>query len=383
MGINNGGVVTVVKVVDHGPDEFKWNLVVTGDGFTLSELGDFVAVVDDFVAFLQTSDANPLSAPLTWDSINVHRLDVVSDESGADNPNCDGTLVATYYDAEFCVNQVDRTLGLDTQIVSDTADLHVPEWDAVLVFVNSTVLGAAVPAGTGGGQAAASLGAGNFGALHELGHAAFGLADEYQYRAGCNSGETTQDLYTGIEPPEPNVTAATTLATLKWASYVDAATPIPTLENPDCSTCDFQTSPVAAGTVGLFEGAKYFHCGLFRPEFDCRMRTNATGFCAVCRPAITDVIFVQTGATPCLVATAVYGDPRHPDVETLRRWRDRHLARGAPGRPAMCLLAAGYARVGPLLACLVQPRRRLARLLRTRVLAPLAGALRRRERTVP
>lgn len=379
MGTSDGGVVTVVKLVDHGPDEDKWNLVVTGDGFTLAELGDFVPVVDDFVAFLQTPDANPLSAPLTWDCINVHRLDVVSDESGGDNPNCDGTTVATYYDAEFCVGQVERTLVVNETIVLDTVNTEVPEWDAILVIVNSTAYGLAAR----GGVAAVSLAVSEGGALHELGHSAFGLADEYQYLEGCDSGETTQDLYAGVEPSEPNVTTDTTLATLKWASYVDAGTPIPTLENPDCTTCDLQPSPVAVGTVGLFEGARYFHCGLFRPEFDCRMRTSTTGFCAVCRPVITDVIFVQTGASPCLVATAVYGDPRHPDVETLRRWRDRHLARGAPGRPAMRLLAATYARVGPVLAHRVQPRPRLARLLRARMLAPLAGALRRRERTVP
>jgi IgA Peptidase M64 len=140
---------------------------------------------------------------------------------------------------------------------------------------------------------------------------------------------------------------------------------------------------VTAGTVGLFEGAKYFHCGLSRPEFDCRMRTSATGFCAVCRPVILDVIFVQTRSSPCLVASAVYGDPRHPDVETLRRWRDRHLAPGAAWIPAMRLLVAGYGRAGPVLARLVQPRPRLARLLRARVLAPFAAALLWRERAVP
>jgi hypothetical protein len=383
MTTANGGVVTTVKVVDHGPDEFKWNLVVTGDGFTLNELGDFLAVVDDFVAYLQTPDANPISSPLTWDCVNVHRIDVVSDESGADNPDCDGTLVATYFDAALCVNGVPRVLVVDQQLVIDTADAEVPEWDVVLVLVNSTAYGVGAPAGTGGGLAAATLTAGNAGALHELGHAAFGLADEYEYFAGCNSGETTQDTYNGAEPVEPNVTAATTLVALKWASHVDAATPVPTTQNPDCGACDDQPSPVAAGAVGLFEGARYFHCGLSRPAFDCRMRTSATGFCEVCVAAILDVVFVQTGSSPCLVASAVYGDPRHPDVETLRRWRDRHLAPGAPWRPAMRLLAAGYGRAGPVLARLVQPRPRLARLLRARVLAPFAAALRRRERTVP
>jgi IgA Peptidase M64 len=378
MGTSDGGVVATVKVLDHGPDAQNWNLVITGDGFTLNELGSFVTVVDDFVSFLQTQV--PFNGAYTWDKVNVHRIDVRSDESGADNPNCDGTTVATYFDTEFCVNGVERLLAGDETLAIDTANVEVPEWDALLVFVNSAVRGGQ----TRGGVAFRSLSADvNNGALHELGHAAFGLADEYPYSEGCDSGETGHDTYTGSEPGEPNVTASSDLATLeanqKWAAYVDAGTSIPTTENSDCTECDTQANPVAAGTVGLFEGARYFHCGLFRPEYDCRMRNNSFAFCAVCAGVIITEIAV---GAPCWVTTAVYGDPLHPDVVTLRRWRDRHLAPGARGVSAMRLLAAGYARVGPVLARLTQPRPDLARLLRTWVFAPWARALRRREGTV-
>ncbi|HKP45959.1 MAG TPA: M64 family metallopeptidase, partial [Pyrinomonadaceae bacterium] len=50
--------------------------------------------------------------------------------------------------------------------------------------------------------------------------------------------------------------------------------------------CDPQPSPVAAGTVGLFEGADYYHCGVWRPEFNCRMRNLSQPFCGVCQQAI-------------------------------------------------------------------------------------------------
>ena len=61
-------------------------------------------------------------------------------------------------------------------------------------------------------------------AVHELGHSAFGLADEYAFYAGCGSGEADHDVHIGLEPVEPNVTtffgASPNLAILKWASLV-------------------------------------------------------------------------------------------------------------------------------------------------------------------
>ena len=42
-----------------------------------------------------------------------------------------------------------------------------------------------------------------------------------------------------------------------------------------------------AGTTGAFEGAFYFHCGAYRPAYDCMMRTLGKAFCAVCLQQIT------------------------------------------------------------------------------------------------
>jgi hypothetical protein len=74
----------------------------------------------------------------------------------------------------------------------------------------------------------------------------------------------------------------------------------------------------------------------------------------------------------CFVAEAVYGDPRHPDVESLRAWRDRSLAPGARGRRLMAAAVAVYARVGPPAARVVEGRPRLRAILRRLLLAPLA-----------
>jgi len=372
MGVSDGSVVGIVKVIDNGPDTDNWNLVITGDGFVQDELSDFATAVDTLVTFMQTQ--SPFDNALVWSMINIYRLDVASNESGTDNINCASTTVATYFDSTICANGVARTMRIDAQLVKDTADDQLPDWDALLVMVNTTDRGGT----TLGGVAIRTLSSDvNEGCLHELGHAAFGFADEYPYSLGCGKDDSSKNVFTGSEPVAPNVTISTSLATLKWASLVDPATPLPTLANPDCTQCPPTSSTYPAGTVGLFEGASHHHCGVYRAELDCRMNHAKSPYCAACSDVILNTIFAA--APVCWVATAVYGDPLHPDVMTLRRWRDRHLAQGARGATAMRLLAAGYARVGPPLARFTQPRPRLARLLRTGVFRPLTRVLRRSE----
>lgn len=83
-------------------------------------------------------------------------------------------------------------------------------------------------------------------------------------------------------------------------------------------------------------------------------------------------------STPsCFVATAVYGDIQHADVEMLRAWRDSQLESGARGRQAMRALVTLYVRVGPRLAAVVRDRPTLARILRERIFAPVAARLER------
>jgi len=126
-------------------------------------------------------------------------------------------------------------------------------------------------------------------ALHELGHTAFGLADEYEYYQGCGV-DTDRNNHPNSEPAEANVTLNTDRATLKWGRFVATSTPVPTTRNADCAQCDPQASSLPVGTVGLFEGAHYYHCGAYRPEFDCKMRNLGEPFCAVCRDRIRTVL---------------------------------------------------------------------------------------------
>lgn len=88
------------------------------------------------------------------------------------------------------------------------------------------------------------------------------------------------------------------------------------------------------------------------------------------------------GTTPLVgrIRGRAHPEAGHPDVATLRSWRDRRVAPGARGRGAMSALMTVYERVGPRLAGHVRGRPRIARLLRVGFFAPLAGVLRRRAR---
>ena len=212
---------------------------------------------------------------------------MTSTDSGADDPTaCGGSgLVArTYFDAAFCNQNTRRLLTVNATTVISVADAQVPAWNSLLVIVNSTVFG-----GSGGAVAVCSLAEGATEiALHEMGHAAFGLADEYPYFLGCGV-DTDRNNHPSVEPTEPNVTTNTNRATLKWRALVAATTPIPTTRNADCALCDPQPDPVP-GAVGLYEGAHYYHCRAVRPMFNCKMHTLGQPFCAVCLQRIREVL---------------------------------------------------------------------------------------------
>jgi hypothetical protein len=140
--------------------------------------------------------------------------------------------------------------------------------------------------------------------LHEMGHTAFGFADEYESYAGCASGETDHNNYPGGEPVEPNVTINTDKNTIKWkAVLTSAADNLPTTQNADCTKCDPQPNPKATDYVGAYEGARYFHCGCFRPSFNCRMRVLDNPFCGVCQKVIRDTLATFLAAESLTLAT--------------------------------------------------------------------------------
>lgn len=108
--------------------------------------------------------------------------------------------------------------------------------------------------------------------VHEFGHSFGGLADEYAYT------DAPSPLYPyTIEPWEQNITTMVNFES-KWKDMVDGTTEIPTKNSKE-------------NKVGAYEGAGYSKKGIFRPTFDCRMRTNeAPAFCPVCQRALQRLI---------------------------------------------------------------------------------------------
>jgi len=278
---SDGFIIGTTKLVDHGPAESRWNLVVLGDGYQHDQITKYQNDTQSFVDHLRhTAPFDEL-----WDAVNIYRVDVVSADSGADDPTaCGGSgLVArTYFDASFCNYGIQRCLVCNSDMALSVASAQVPEVHNTVVIVNSLVYG-----GSGGSVGTFSIAqsADEIG-IHELGHTAFGLADEYEYYSGCERGETGHDMHSGNEPVQPNVTAQRDRARIKWNNLIAATTPVPSTKNADCTRCDSQGSPFPEGTVGAFEGACHYHCRAYRPEFNCRMRALNYPFCAVCQLTI-------------------------------------------------------------------------------------------------
>ncbi len=117
--------------------------------------------------------------------------------------------------------------------------------------------------------------------IHEFGHGFAGLGDEYY-----TSSVAYSDFYPrGIEPWEPNVTAALSgPQQVKWKGLLTVDVPLPTPEEERY-----------ADAVGVFEGAGYSAKGLYRPALDCKMFSKKRKhFCPVCMAAVEEMIAYYT-----------------------------------------------------------------------------------------
>jgi MYXO-CTERM domain-containing protein len=249
-----------VETLQHtGPSANRLDLVILGDGYTAQGQAKMTSDAEDVLRML--------FARGFWAAyenyVNVKLVHVVSNEAGADNGQYgSGVLRDTALGATFNCEGFDRLLCVDDALVEEVADAHQLEHDHILVLVNDLKYG-----GGGGVHAVVSMAYdGQDSAIHELGHSLFGLADEYENDAYWPRCDAAEDC------PEVNVTTKTALADVKWSHWIEAGTPIPA------------TPPTAtyASTVGLFEGARYYPDGQYRPWLNCLMRSLGQGLCPVC-----------------------------------------------------------------------------------------------------
>lgn len=231
-------------VVDSGDPANRLNITFLGDGYTSTELDSYALDVQNTIDYLLARE--PYAEYRGF--INFYQVNVVSNESGVDEPD-NGIYKDTALDCAFNWGGTPRCLYCPSEPVFDAADC-VPETDEILVVGNTTRYG-----GCGG---AYSVYAGKNSnatdiAFHELGHSFAGLADEY---GGSGSWPTI------IEYPDPNCSiqdsATMTSNETKWWYWL--------------------------GDEGI---STYYTCGgygsgLYRPLSDCEMRSLHRTLCAVC-----------------------------------------------------------------------------------------------------
>jgi hypothetical protein len=250
-------------VRQNGNPANRVDIVILGDGYTAAGLQHYGADVEALTTALFSQE--PFRAYQRY--FNVHRIDVVSAQSGSDHP-ASGVWRDTALQSTYDCAGVTRLICVDQGAVNDVLVRSVSSdsRDIIVVLVNDPEYG-----GSGGAVAVGSVHPAVAEImLHELGHTLGLLADEYD----TDSDRCT----TGWEPSAANVTIATDRRRIKWSKWILAATPVPT------ETFD-------AGVPGLYEGADYCPRGKYRPTYDSKMRSLDRPFEQINTEALTKHVY--------------------------------------------------------------------------------------------
>ncbi|WP_374586091.1 M64 family metallopeptidase [Pseudoduganella sp.] len=258
---------TATTILNTGSAATRMDYVFIGDGYTAAEMDKWRADAQKVInGFLADPLFNANRA-----SMNIHRVDVASNQSGVDEID-KGIYRDTAMDGEFACYNIERLLCVNnTKATNIAASVLAPDArDVIVVIANSTRYG-----GSGGAVATLSMHAQSIEvALHEIGHTAFALADEYEYGT-CS---------TSSEPTEVNVSLNGTRS-VKWGGLIAGSTAVPT-----------SLGAYPNGTVGAFQGGQYCTSGKYRPTENSRMRTLGQPWHAVNEGAVKKVFAKYTGS---------------------------------------------------------------------------------------
>jgi len=232
-------------IINNGDAANRVDIAILGDGYTAAEMQKYRNDVQTLMT--RFFDSEPFREYRNF--FNVHRIDVVSSQSGADHPER-SFFVNTALDATYNCQGVQRLICVNISKANTIlANSVTPaQRDMTFVIVNDSEYG-----GSGGSVAVTSTNVEVLELiLHELGHSFGLLADEY-------GGPPPPVCNNTFEPSAANATKTTDRSLIKWNHWIDASTPIPTLSSFD-------------GVPGLYQGAVYCDAGLYRPTFGSRMR---------------------------------------------------------------------------------------------------------------
>lgn len=244
------------------------DIVLLPEGYTQEELTKFRNDCLRFTEYLLK--AKPFNE--NTGRINIRAVLAPSAESGTDIPGRN-IWKQTVMNSNFYTFGLDRYLTTMDMKSARNLAANVP-YDQIVILVNSRQYG-------GGGiynfysiTTSDHLLA-DYVFIHEFGHAFAGLGDEYY-----SSEVAYIDYYDlEVEPWEPNLTTMVNFER-KWQDMLEPDTPVPT---PNEET--FKS------TIGVFEGGGYTTEGVYRPYYDCTMKSAGyDNFCPVCIRAIQQMI---------------------------------------------------------------------------------------------
>lgn len=303
-------------IFHNGDEKDHIDIAILSEGYTREELPQFYKDAERLTGVLFSYSPFKENKRL----FNVVAVGQPSPQSGVSEPG-KGQWRQTNLGAFFDFEDTERLLGL-TNLFRVGDVLAGVGWEHLIVLANTDTYGGAGVYNSYEITAARNQYAPEV-LVHEFGHSFGGLGDEYFY-----DDQYTQYYYPDLEPWNPNLTTLHSFfdddappsshrlwGSLKWADMLQqtdsnpsAATTnrpastqtrtklkrsqieIPTKRQPNQSENDTET-------LGLYEGGGYSSKGVYRPAYNCRMRTNAVPrFCPVCRRALQKMIDYQLTA---------------------------------------------------------------------------------------
>ena len=312
-----GTGATITKILDNGDDAKRMVLVIMGDGYAAQDQQKY----QDDVARLVT---NGLLTDGFYSAyaraLNIYRVDLVSRESGVSTlHNVKDTALRMIYSGDWERCWMEEST--DTESLVTAALGPITNCEHILLILNEPCWGGC----SRGMRLCVTSGITWDVVAHEYGHSIGGLYDEYW------------KTNTAVKPGDPAVNDRNASSLLDrnrvaWATLIDPATPVPTV---------FDSSMDSSQTIGLFEGGNYIEKGMYRPVYDCRMRTTSQPFCPVCTYYmgerlglfLTNGVPAGTDASPAAagVSSSEFRGSNHSD---------HALAPGAPASTYLYLLVS-------------------------------------------